>query len=103
MCKYTLSVVEVTNKTTFIPRITAFENDATISYTLPANGRYSTAFEVETAAGATDIMNFSEILNMVLNIVSPPEIEQNFSSSIHEQPFHDNIFLCRVLGLVLLI
>ena len=48
----------------FMPRTTALEDGGTISYLLPANGRYSTAFKVETAAGTSDNIsdiNFSEL------------------------------------------
>ena len=54
---------------TFIPVTTAFEDGGFISYTLPANRRYSTAFEVETAAGAMDSIStikFSETEHYVV-------------------------------------
>ena len=50
--------MDVVDGTITLPT-TAIENDGLIIYTLPANRRYSTAFEVETTAGTME--NISNI------------------------------------------
>ena len=67
-----LPVVHVMDGAIFMPWTTAFEDGGLISYLLPANQRYSTAYEVETAVRAMDNIldiNFSEIhLALLKNI-----------------------------------
>ena len=69
VCKYTPHVVDVMDGAIFMPWTTAVEDGGSISYLLPANGRYSTTFRVENAAGAmrSDI-NFSELHVLHLHV-----------------------------------
>ena len=57
-------MVDDTDGAISMPRTTVLEDDGYISYTLLANRRYSTAFEVETVAGTMEnisTITFSEI------------------------------------------